>query len=340
MSTFFRCSVARIWDMIDEPTKADPPIAAGKPCRRWFQYSLRSLMVLVLLAGIGMTWLVAIKNRAERQKMAVETILKGGGFVVYDFQMQILPSGASNYTDNATPPGPAWLRKVLGDDFFTNVVGARIVTEAGLDQIELLSRLQKLELNGVMITDSRLEQLKQAIQLDALTLDNTNIADAGLEKLAGLRRLETLSLARTQVTDAGLEKLAQLRQIKYLDLSWTKVTDTGLKHLRGLTQLQELRLGNTRITGVGLEQLCDLPQLHNLYVDDTQLTDAGALSLSRLSQLQKLDLDGTPVTDTGMEALRELKNLRGLQLSRTRTHVTDEGVAKLHRALPDCQIYR
>src|SRR5437660_677517 len=99
--------------MQTEPPKADPP----KRKRRWFQFSLRSLMALMLLAGIGMTWLVALKHQAERQRIAVEIILKDGGIVLYDYQEHTLPSGATAYSDNAVPPGPSWLRKLLGDDF-------------------------------------------------------------------------------------------------------------------------------------------------------------------------------------------------------------------------------
>ena len=65
--------------MQSEPPKADPP--KGK--RRWFQFSLRTLLVVVLLAGVGARQLV---TKAHRQKAAVETILRDGGTVHYDYQ--------------------------------------------------------------------------------------------------------------------------------------------------------------------------------------------------------------------------------------------------------------
>jgi hypothetical protein len=43
--------------MQSEPSNADPP----KRKRRWFQFSLRTLMILTLLIGIGMAiWIVPI----------------------------------------------------------------------------------------------------------------------------------------------------------------------------------------------------------------------------------------------------------------------------------------
>jgi hypothetical protein len=57
-----------------------------------------------------------------------------------------------------------------------------------------------------------------------------------------------------------------------------------------------------------------MPQLQWLYLDDTGITDAGLKHLVGLTRLQELDLHGT--------------------------HVTDEGIAKLQEALPNCQITR
>ena len=41
------------------PTLAD--MTTPKPKRRWFQYSLRTLLVLMLLVGVGMSWVGGVK---------------------------------------------------------------------------------------------------------------------------------------------------------------------------------------------------------------------------------------------------------------------------------------
>ncbi len=45
-----------------------------KPRRRWYQYSLRSLLVLTLLVSVGMSYVAVRMQRARRQKEAVEAI--------------------------------------------------------------------------------------------------------------------------------------------------------------------------------------------------------------------------------------------------------------------------
>jgi hypothetical protein len=40
--------------------------------RRWFQYSLRSLLLPMLLASIGMSWVAVRLQRARWQKEAVQ----------------------------------------------------------------------------------------------------------------------------------------------------------------------------------------------------------------------------------------------------------------------------
>ena len=55
--------------------------ASKSPRRRWFQYSLRTLMLVVLLASIVMSWVAVEIQAAKRQREAVEAIVKLGGEV-------------------------------------------------------------------------------------------------------------------------------------------------------------------------------------------------------------------------------------------------------------------
>ena len=220
--------------------------------RRWYQYSLRTLLLFVLLVSIGMSWLGVKLHRAREQKEAVEAIRKAGGEVSYDYQ--------SDYA-SAEPRVPKWARALLGDGFFFDVL------QAGA--------------SGTKFGDDEAVYLRRLTNLEWLSLRATRITDAGLEHLEGLARLEELYLSRTNITDAGLEHLKRLTNLTWLNLSDTQVTDAGLEHLKGLTSLQWLDLSDTQVSDAGLEHLQGLSNLEDLDLSNTQVTDAGVKGLQR-----------------------------------------------------------
>ena len=126
--------------------------------RRWFQYSLGSLMLFVFLVSLGMSWYAVRAKRAREQSEAVEEILKLYGDVLYDYQVQ----GSGARRAPADPPGPAWLRRLLGVDFFETVVavdfGNPNVTDADLRCLERLAGLKELSMDSPHVTDTGLER--------------------------------------------------------------------------------------------------------------------------------------------------------------------------------------
>jgi hypothetical protein len=204
---------------------SSPPEAPARKLR-WFQFSLRSLLLLVLLVSLGMSWVAVKIERGRQQKEAVEEIEKLGGLVAYDYQQVYRSVG---------PSGPVWLRNWLGKDLFATVVEVRFTSASG--------------------TDAELEHLKGMTQLQKLDLHGTQVTDAGLEHLEGMTKLQALWLHETKVSDAGLEYLKGMTQLQVLTLSGTKVTDAGLVHLEGLTQLEALLLIDTHVTHEGLKRL-------------------------------------------------------------------------------------
>jgi len=192
--------------MDEQPTTAEPQV---KSRRRWYQFSLRTLLIVVTLVGCGLGWLGFKVREARRQEVAVAAIEKLGGQVAYDDQFDSL----GNYVGKVVPPGPAWLRELLGNDFFRNVrtVDLTLPTlrDADLDQLQWLSTCKWLNLGKSGVTDAGLPQVKELTQLNWLLLANTQVSDAGLENLKGLAQLQTLDLRGTRVTAAGVKKLQQ-----------------------------------------------------------------------------------------------------------------------------------
>jgi hypothetical protein len=244
----------------------------SKPQKRrwsWRQYSISTLMIVITLVGVVLA-LVVIP--AERQRRAVAAIHKLGGAVWYNFELE----GGMTWTaagDWSDLPGPDWLCRILGVDYFADAVHveAQDMTDAGLGHLQGLTSLQALGLPQV--TDADLVHLERLTSLEELGL-GTQVTDAGLVHLEGLTGLRSLTLYGTQVTDAGLVHLTGLKSLKYLDLRGTEVTDAGLAHLAGLTSLQVLKLDGTQVTDAGLVHLGGFTSLEELYIGRT-LTSEG-----------------------------------------------------------------
>jgi hypothetical protein len=71
-----------------EPPKADPP----KRKRRWYQFNLRSLMIVVtLICAVASAWLGIKIDQKRKEREAVEAIVNLGGTVEYDYAAENAP---------------------------------------------------------------------------------------------------------------------------------------------------------------------------------------------------------------------------------------------------------
>jgi hypothetical protein len=117
--------------------------------------------------------------------------------------------------------------------------------------------------------------------------------------------------------------------VTHVNLSGRPTTDADLARLQGLTELEDLDLHNTEVSDEGLRHLSALAHLRWLNLNGTRVTDAGLVHLERLRELRRLYLPGIEVT---------VVHPHDGTLRLGSSHVTDEGVKKLQRALPKCQI--
>lgn len=86
--------------------------------RRYLTFSLRTLFVLVTAFAV---WLGVIVNRAREQREAVEAIEAAGGWIGFDWETEYSHSERDEIVfsiDSRNPPGPDWLRRLVGEEFF------------------------------------------------------------------------------------------------------------------------------------------------------------------------------------------------------------------------------
>jgi hypothetical protein len=113
---------------------------------------------------------------------------------------------------SAKLPGPAGLRKVVGDDFFATVVMA--------------------DFCGKEFTDDRLEFLANLKELKWLSFSFARITDTGMEQIGTYTQLQGLNFNHTQITDRGLDHLHRLKQLQDIAFTGTQVTEEGVRRFQ------------------------------------------------------------------------------------------------------------
>jgi hypothetical protein len=173
--------------------------------RRYLRFSVRRLIVVVLVIGAGLGWIV---RQAHIQRDAVAAIMQTGGSIRYDWEWK-----DGNPIPGGKPWAPRWLVDRIGVDYFGHVTAAvshhmsAATSDAVIAQVGRLTGIQSLNLHDSSISDSGLVHLKGLTNLQVLLLYRTQVSDAGLVHLKGLTNLSALQLDGTQVTDAGVEEL-------------------------------------------------------------------------------------------------------------------------------------
>jgi hypothetical protein len=230
-----RAATVSIWE------KRNPSdgrmMAARNSNRRRFQFSLRALLGMVLVASLGMSWLAVKLQRARNQRGAVEALREVGCNLEYDYEY---PWSVGFVSAHREPPGPQWSRDLLGVDLFSDVAhvdfnvprGCSAPTDDDLQPLRRLTELRSLDLCLTWLTDEGLEHVEGLSKLEVLDLSFTQVTDAGLERLRGLTSLRELSLVGTAVTDVGLQTLRESSTLEWLDLLGTQVTSEGIAELR------------------------------------------------------------------------------------------------------------
>jgi formylglycine-generating enzyme required for sulfatase activity len=161
---------------------------------RWYQYSLKSLLVFTTIVGL-LIGIVVVPVQWARQQWGAIQALRDLGWVV---------------TCDPTPSGPAWARNVFGDEMFHNAVAVDSPPGASDDEMEHLGHMPELE---------------------RAYISGEKVTDVGVSRLAGFPKLKTVCLSGTSVGDEGARQLERLENLEQLYLTETKVTDEGVREL-------------------------------------------------------------------------------------------------------------
>lgn len=120
--------------------------------RRYCTFSLR--MLFLALASLAV-WLGVVVHRARMERDAIKAIEDLGGNVIYDCELEYEQSekyGFSFSIDrDRRPPGPAWLRQLIGDEFFRDAEVVFLDPDVpAANQVKAIPHLQQLRMLRVV----------------------------------------------------------------------------------------------------------------------------------------------------------------------------------------------
>lgn len=279
------------------PADLKPNAPKTKPNRRWFKFSLRTLLVLMTVLCV---WLGLQVNAARRQREAVTAILKAGGMITYDWQYGPPAKPTGNYLvdygqslNNSASPRWPWLSTVFGDDCFQSVTGVLFntpnpnATKANYDQIAKLPALKFFCLGptdnpAFALNGSDLTSLAELKHLELLQLYGTHITGEMIEKWQSHNTLKSVSICNCDFDDSGMQEIGKMTNLVLLELDGTRITDAGLLHLQNLTKLKQLYLHRTKVTSDGMQHLKGLTQLVELWVQQTGVSSLDIPELKKM----------------------------------------------------------
>ncbi|HWB11994.1 MAG TPA: hypothetical protein VG826_22405 [Pirellulales bacterium] len=198
------------------------------------QFRLASIFLLTALLAV---WLGVWVRQVHQRKELIAWIQKNSGSLALTYTHQLDANGRLD--EKAQPPGPGWLRWLVGDEAFCEVetaslAGAR-VTDADLRRLMVFRQISAIEIDATRVTPRRLGVLRQLSRLRYLRLGGLAADDEGMAEVARLEYLERFWLmgaGGNAISDTGLLELRALSNLQRLDLDRADVSDAAVAALR------------------------------------------------------------------------------------------------------------
>jgi hypothetical protein len=224
--------------------------------------SLRGFIACVMLIGVGL-WAT---SSSREQRSLVKVIERDGGEIGYDYEPAL---------DH--PPGPQWIRDILGDGLFFKPRSVVFmgnfqnpIPDEALHAMAKLNSLVGVEFHMYTIKRDQLKYLLSLKNLETLESDAMFFGDTEIEQFSSLVKLRRLTLRGTMVTARGIAALKALGHIESLDLGSgiSKIDDDAVRELSSIPTLEQLCFNARQVSNSGLLQLVSIKGLKELDLDD------------------------------------------------------------------------
>jgi hypothetical protein len=298
--------------------------------RRWFRFSLRSLMAVTTVVCIATAF---IARSAKRQEAAVAVILRSGGTVAY------AKEGIGARLAGVLPHR---LVEAMGTHYFYHVekVGFDLppadsdhlwFMDDDMFVLANLPHLQDLSLSHTGVTDVGLAILKNCPHLKSLDLQNTAVNGPGFSVLRNLSDLHSLSIGGFYPKDPSSQPRRVTDAPNRPNKTWASrapctISEAGVRHLgesKSIHVLNMARLDLPKDTSA----LAGLTELLQLQLDHTSIADEQLGFLEGLNDLQRIDVSFSTISDRFLSHLAPLRSLETVSLKNIR--IERDGITHL-----------
>jgi hypothetical protein len=160
---------------------------------RWYQFSLRTLLIVVTLFAVACSWFAVKTEQARKQRLAVKEIEQQGGYVVYGDttakicsppqQMVLHPDGRVIRERIPASCVRTWLSEWFGYDFAYYVIWVTVKNSDALNFVRDLDYCTDLTLEGIVVDRAVSESLQKMTQLRTISLNKCQCDDGAVANL-------------------------------------------------------------------------------------------------------------------------------------------------------------
>jgi hypothetical protein len=288
------------------------------PRLRW---SIRTLIVLTVLVGIGCWTWVRLREPYVRQQAAVAELEK------------------------AVPQGVTIFRRVGPDFGFLLAVDTSQVFMIDFDSqaeavpwstLEDFWALKSAHFSSVPTSDEFAKFCRSAPGVEEIVFRSGKFSPEYIQHLSTLPKLKKLSLSWSSHLDpnasAWLSRLDLLTTVEFLHLWGTMLSDEQLVAIPTMPRLQGLSIQSSNFRGEGLRHLStSQPQLTFLSLQRIEFSQELAEVLGQMPQLRELCLVGGKVDRKVLGVFATQLQLEYVEFAET-SGVTDEGLGLLAKS--------
>jgi len=166
------------------------------------QFSVKAALVLMTVAGVGMTlWRIEVDRRAEKSEALARIWQLGGDHETYSGETHLIGFYGEKFTDDEFA--------MLSNFSKTRMLGISNTpaTDKALAPVAAMQELENLQISECEFTGDGFKYLTLLPALEQLHIDDVPIDDRAVDHLLAMRSLKTLYIGVSRLSDKGIARL-------------------------------------------------------------------------------------------------------------------------------------